>query len=75
MNAKNPHLKVREIRQDESDFMLNDGMVMYPRAMLHILPECPTEVRHTIQWAVTNGYVKFSSHVKESELVWERLQS
>lgn len=64
---------IRAIRQGEADFMLNDGMVMYPRAMLHILPECPSALRAEIEWAIANGYLKTVAYVQGKELTWEKL--
>ncbi len=65
--------EIKEIRQGDPNFMLSDGLVMYPRAMIHILPNCPAEVRTTINWAVQNGYVKTVAHVQGKELTWESL--
>jgi len=64
---------IRTIRQGEPNFMLSDGMVMYPRAMIHIMPECPLRVREMINWAITEGYVKTVAHVQGKELTWEQL--
>lgn len=64
---------VRAIRQDDNNFNINDGMIAYPRAMLHITPECPQSVRNDIMWAVNNGYLKCVAHVHDSELMWEAL--
>ncbi len=71
------HMKSREvtaIRQGDDRFMLNDGLVMYPRAMIHILPECPANIRHSIQWAITEGYLKTVAHVYGKELTLDRLR-
>lgn len=77
MNDFTSHMKKREvksIRQGDDDFMLNDGLVMYPRAMIHVMPECPANVRHYINWAITEGYLKTVAHVYGKELTWERLK-
>ncbi len=71
------HMKIREvksIRQDDDDFMLNDGLVMYPRAMVHILPDCPSNIRHYIQWAISEGYLKTVAHVYGKELTMDKLR-
>jgi len=70
------HMKkndIKAIRQGDDNFMLSDGLVMYPRAMIHILPECPANIRHYIQWAVAEGYLKTVAHVQGKELTWEKL--
>jgi len=71
------HMKTREvrtIRQGSDDFMINDGLVMYPRAMIHILPDCPANARHYIEWAISEGYVKSVAHVYGKELTMDRLR-
>jgi len=65
--------KVRTVRSGEADFMLVDGMVTCPRAMLHILPECPSNVRETVNWAISQGYVKTVANMYDHELMWDHL--
>lgn len=65
--------KVRTIRQGEADFTLIDGMVVYPRAMIHITPDCPREVHTTISWAISQGYLKSVAHTYDHELMWDHL--
>lgn len=64
---------IKTIRQGEPGFMLTDGIVMYPRAMLHVLPECPLRVREMITWAMENGYLKTVAHVPGKQITWEKL--
>lgn len=64
---------IKTVRQGEPGFMLNDGLVQYPRAMLHILPDCPSYVRTQIEWAFANGYLKTVAHVQGKELTWQTL--
>jgi hypothetical protein len=59
--------RVKTIRQGESDFMLKDGMVTYPRAMLELLPNCPLQIANDIAWAVENGYIKCVANVYSTE--------
>jgi hypothetical protein len=65
---------IRSIRQSDPDFMIDDGMVAYPRAMLHILPNCPHAVRETVNWALAQGYVKPVAHVYGKELTMDALR-
>lgn len=65
---------IRTVRQGDSDFTINDGMISYPRAMLHITPECPAEIRSKIMWAVNNGYIKCVAHVYGKELTMDSLR-
>ena len=59
--------RVKTIRQGDSDFTLQDGFVTYPRAMLHIAPECPTDIQNYITWAYDNGYLKCVANVYSVE--------
>jgi len=65
--------EIKEIRQGDPGFMLSDGLMLIPRAMIHVLPECPQDVKETINWAVSKGYVKTVAHVRGKELTWEAL--
>ena len=65
--------EIKTIRQGEPNFMINDGLISYPRAMIHIKPECPSAVRQQIEWAIVQGYVKTVAHVQGKELTWEKL--
>ena len=65
--------EIKTVRQGELGFMLTDGMIQYPRAMIHILPECPADIRAKIMWAVNNGYLKTVAHVQGKELTWQNL--
>lgn len=65
---------VKTIRQGDVDFILNDGMIQYPRAMLHITPECPQEIKSKIMWAVNNGYLKCVAHAYGKEVTMDALR-
>lgn len=64
---------IKTVRQGDPGFMLDDGFVSYPRAMLHILPDCPSHIRQYIEWAHSNGYLKCVAHVQGKELTWQEL--
>jgi hypothetical protein len=69
-----PLREVRPIRQGTPDFTLNDGMVTYPRAMIHILPQCPSQLRDQINFAIAKGYIQLVSHVYGKELTMDALR-
>lgn len=69
-----PAKDIRTIRQGDNGFMISDGMVQYPRAMIHVLPECPSNVRETLNWAVSMGYIKSVAHVYGKELTMDSLR-
>lgn len=70
-NSKSRDIKT--IRQGDPDFHLSDGIVLYPRAMIHITPDCPTRWREYIELAMAEGYIKCVAHVQGKELTWEQL--
>ena len=64
---------VRTIHQGDPDFKIVDGFALVPRAMLHVLPECPLQVRTMVEHAMTKGYIKCIANVKDYELMIDRL--
>jgi hypothetical protein len=64
---------IRAIRQGDKDFTLVDGLTTYPRAMLHVLPECPHNIAEMISYASKNGWLKCVAHVHDNELMWDKL--
>lgn len=73
MTFNTPKTNIEAIRQGDPRFMLTDGMVVYPRAMIHVLPECPTNIRNMLNWAIAEGYIKTVAHVRGKDLTWEAL--
>lgn len=65
---------VRSIRQGDSNFMISDGFAVYPRAMIHVLPSCPRNVAETLNWAISQGYVKSVAYVYGKELTMDALR-
>ena len=70
MDIKLHESKVKSIRQGDKRFMIQDGFVTYPRAMVHILPETPWEIRDQINFAIAKGYLQLVTHVTERELMF-----
>jgi hypothetical protein len=65
--------EIKEVRQGDPNFMLTDGFINYPRAMIHVTPECPKALRDEITWAINNGYLKCVAYVQGKELSWQEL--
>lgn len=70
MNIKLHESKVKSICAGDKRFMIQDGFASYPRAMLHVLPECPIEYSLIIQKCFNNGWIKPVAHVTERELIF-----
>ena len=62
--------KVQSIRQGDPRFQIKDGFAIYPRAMVHILPQCPWEIRDQINFAIAKGYLQLVANVTEREMIF-----
>ena len=65
--------RIKTIRAGEADFMLQDGMMISPRAGFEINQRCPLEYRQILRECIDNGWIKPVAHVFDSELMWDRL--
>jgi hypothetical protein len=74
MIVDRPKKDVRSIRQGDPEFMIDDGMIRYPRAMLHINPNCPQDIQQTIMIAVDKGWLKTKAYVYGKELTMDALR-
>lgn len=66
---------VRTIQAGEPDFNIIDGMVVYPRAEIVVMPGAPTNVATTLNWAIEQGYIRCAANVKDYELMMDRLSA
>ena len=64
---------IKTIRKDDSDFMIDNGIVMAPRAGFEISNDCPRQYKLMIMEAIKNGWLQPIAYMKESEYVWEKL--
>lgn len=75
MNITLHQSKVVPIRKGDKNFTIIDGMVTYPRAMVHILPQCPHETRDQINFALAKGWLQPVAHMTEREMLFIGLAS
>jgi hypothetical protein len=68
-------MSYKTIRTGDNDFHFVDSFALVPRAMIHVLPDCPTNIRNELQWAVSQGYIKVVANIPEKEYAWEKLSS
>ena len=66
--------KIRTVRQGDSKFMLNDGLVICPRAGFEINEHCPREYRQIIAACIDRGWLKPVAHVYGKELTMDALR-
>lgn len=75
MNFDNSHRsRIRTINMNDSDFMLQDGFIISPRAGLEIDNSCPREYRMIIAQCLNKGWLKPVAYVKDNELFWEEFE-
>lgn len=68
-----PDKIIKTIRKDDPDFMIDNGIVMSPRAGLEISNDCPKQYKSMIIEAIKNGWLQPVAYMKESKFVWEKL--
>lgn len=61
---------LRTIKPNDPRFIINDGLVISPRAGFHILPECPREYKLVIQDCIQRGWLQPVANVTERELLF-----
>ena len=71
MTFKVEESTVRTIRRGEKGWMLNDGVVVTPRAGFEISRSCPESYKQIIGQCIDNGWLKPVAYVKDTELFWE----
>jgi hypothetical protein len=64
---------VRTIQAGDPDFTIVDGMVVYPRAEIVVMPGAPANIATTLNWAIEQGYIRCAANVKDYELMMDRL--
>ena len=64
---------IKTIRKDDPDFIIDNGIIMAPRAGFEISNDCTRQYKSMIMEAIKNGWLKPIAYIKESEYVWEKL--
>ena len=65
---------IRTIRHGDAKFMLQDGLVICPRAGFEIADKCPREYKMIISECINNGWIKPVAHVYGKELTMDALR-
>ncbi len=65
---------IRTIRHGDAKFMLQDGLVICPRAGFEINDKCPREYKMIISECINNGWIKPVAHVYGKELTMDALR-
>lgn len=67
--------QIRTIRQGDPKFVINDGLVITPRAGFNISQGCPKEYRMIILECMNNGWLTPVAHIAEREYILLGLSS
>lgn len=65
---------IRTIRHGDAKFMLQDGLMICPRAGFEINEKCPREYKLIITECINNGWIKPVAHVYGKELTMDALR-
>jgi len=65
---------IRTIRQGDDTFMLQDGLMICPRAGFEISNNCPAEYKSIFITAINAGWIKPVAHVYGKELTMDALR-
>ena len=65
---------IKIIRKDDSNFYIDNGIAIAPRAGIEISNDCPRQYKSMITEAIKNGWLKPVAYMKESEFMWEKLK-
>jgi hypothetical protein len=65
---------IQTIRQGDDKFMLQDGLMICPRAGFEISQRCPENYRSLIAECINHGWIKPVAHVYGKELTMDALR-
>jgi hypothetical protein len=65
---------IRTIRQGDAKFMLQDGLMICPRAGFEISEKCPTNYAKVLAECIEYGWLKPVAHVYGKELTMDALR-
>ena len=66
--------KFKTLRPGDPDFVMNNGILMAPRAGFEISKDCPHNYLQILQTCIDRGWVKPIAYMRDSEYTWELLQ-
>ncbi len=62
--------QIKSIKQNDSRFMITDGLIVAPRAGFEINEKCPREYKMIISECINRGWLKPVANVTERELLF-----
>lgn len=73
MTFTTPEKKIRKMDNSDPDFIIDDGIIMAPRAGFEISKDCPYNHLQILNTCIERGWIKPVAYMKESEYIWEKL--
>jgi hypothetical protein len=70
MNITFNNNKIHAIRSESSDFTISDGIVIANRASIEITADCPDNMRNTLAFACSQGWITPVAHITEREMIF-----
>jgi hypothetical protein len=61
--------KIRNIKAGDTNWIVTDGIVQYPRAVLKLSRSCPYHIVQQIAWAMDNGFLSAEAYTTEREII------
>jgi len=65
---------IRTVRQGDPRFMIQDGLILSPRAGFEINEHCPREYRQIIGACINNGWLNPVAYVYGKELTMDAMR-
>ena len=65
---------IQTIRQGDDKFMLQDGLMICPRAGFEISEKCPTNYAKVLAECIEHGWLKPVAHVYGKELTMDAMR-
>lgn len=65
--------QIHTIRQENPNFIIQDGLTITPRAGFEISNDCPRQYKLMIMEAIKNGWLQPVASVSERELIFAGL--
>ena len=66
--------RIRTVKSTDSDFMLQDGYCVAPRAGFEVDNHCPREYKLIIAQCIDAGWLRPIANVKDHEKFWEEFE-
>lgn len=73
-NFKIYKTNIRTLRPNDPNFILDDGIILSPRAGFEITQQCPKEYKMILQECMRYGWITPVANVYDHELTWDSLR-